>query len=64
MKAEITICMDNAAFQDCGNPGEELSRILMRLGKMLQSGPRLISGDSFPIMDINGNKVGYLTISD
>jgi len=62
MKADITINMDNAAFED--NPDEELSRILMKLGKMLQSVPRLTSGDSFPIMDINGNKVGYLTISD
>ena len=61
MKAEITIRMDNAAFTPY--PSFELSRILKVLSVTIQNSSQLRPGDAFPIYDINGNKVGYLTIS-
>ena len=63
MRAEITINMDNAAFQD-SDPGNELARILTKWGKTLQNNPCLSPGDSLPAFDINGNKVGYLAIKE
>ena len=57
MKLTLSIDMDNAAFDD--SPGAEASRILHRLADKV--GPMEASdalGTTWPLMDINGNKVG------
>lgn len=64
MKATVTINMDNAAFAFCDDPSLELSRILETLSKSVQNDPQIFSGYSKRILDINGNKVGDLTIDE
>lgn len=58
MEATLIINMGNAAFED--NP-EELAQILRTLADMVSNG--VSPGDSFQARDVNGNKVGSLTIS-
>jgi len=62
MKAVININMDNAAFTDNDYPNEELARILLNLSKGLLSIGSLVPGNDFPLYDMNGNEVGFLTI--
>lgn len=59
MKAELTINMDNAAFE---NPSE-LARILRELADKIESNEGVSSGDKLVARDINGNTVGTLTIA-
>jgi hypothetical protein len=60
MHAVIKVQMDNAAFQD--DPGE-LSRILGDLAIKLSHETAFISvGYARPLLDVNGNKVGFLEI--
>ena len=56
MKAQITINMDNAAFDE--TPASELGRILRRLAADIEA------GELVPIIlrDINGNRVGSFTL--
>jgi len=61
MKAQITINMDNAAFED--TPEIELGRILEKLSRSVQSQP-LSVGNSILLRDVNGNRVGELTIEE
>ncbi len=58
MHAELKINMDNAAFED--DPGE-LARILRALADKAENG--VSDGDEFVARDINGNKVGTLTVA-
>jgi len=60
MKAELTVEMDNAAFED--NPFE-LSRILRELADTLEN-DEIKAGKSFALRDLNGNKVGVLKFND
>lgn len=65
MKAKLTIYMDNAAFGD--NPMDraaEVGRILSRLAGQVVDAAELISGDVFPLVDVNGNRVGELEIME
>uniref|UniRef100_A0A6M3JJG0 Uncharacterized protein n=1 Tax=viral metagenome TaxID=1070528 RepID=A0A6M3JJG0_9ZZZZ len=55
MKAEITIRMDNAAFDDDG----ELARIIRRLADDLGTSKR---AEMMTLRDINGNMVGTFEI--
>ena len=55
MRAEITINMDNAAFDDDG----ELARILRRLADDLGTQKRALIMN---LRDINGNRVGTFEI--
>ena len=58
MKIRIEINCDNAAFED--DPATEVERILKNLtGKL-----RLPGMEDLPLMDINGNKVGTLTVEE
>lgn len=59
MKAVITVAMDNAAFE-AEKGGRELVRILRKLADRIESTGELEHG----LMDINGNRVGELTIEE
>ena len=61
MKIRIEINCDNAAFED--DMFGEVNRIL---GEKLPGLSSEIAepGDSYPLMDINGNKVGTLTVEE
>lgn len=60
MRAEISIDMDNEAFG--AGPGGELARILEVFAAKLRHNPYISPGESWAAMDINGNRVGALTI--
>ena len=62
--ATVTITMrtDNEAFTD--NPGAECARILRRAADWIACQATWTDGDSFPLMDLNGNRVGKLTIGE
>lgn len=65
MKTEITIDMDNAAFEDA--PGEELARILRDLANEIRRGGDWIDvgpdGNGYrALVDANGNTVGIATL--
>ncbi len=59
MEARITICMDNAAFED-GNAGAELGWILRELAARLESGDL----EKHWLRDVNGNEVGIFEIRE
>jgi len=59
MKAELTVEMDNAAFED---NRFELSRILRELADTLEN-DEIKAGKKFALRDFNGNKVGALNIT-
>ena len=61
MDLNITLNMDNAAFTD-GN-GFEAARILTEIANQMKD-HSLEVGDSYPLRDYNGNRVGELTITD
>lgn len=62
MKARIDIDMNGAAFAE--RPTDELHRILWELcGKLKREGHLALGGAPFHLHDINGNKVGKLTIT-
>jgi hypothetical protein len=55
MTFTVKIKCDNAAFGD--DPGAEVGRILHKLAHVVERSP-LCKGDTFPLVDENGNKVG------
>ena len=60
MKLTLEIKMDNAAF-DNDAPGIEAARILREAAERLEE---FGSDDFFFLMDINGNKVGELEVTE
>ena len=60
MKAQITISMDNAAFQSAQDPQVELRRILLQVCDCLHG---MGSIDYIPLIDINGSRVGKFEIN-
>jgi hypothetical protein len=62
MKAIINIDLVNAAFHDGAGPGIELGRILKDLANKVIDHPSLEMWSPLPLFDVNGNKVGSLTI--
>lgn len=56
MQFQMTVEMDNAAFEDGGH--EELARILRKVADQVEYG-----NDSRACMDSNGNKVGSFEIT-
>ena len=59
MKIVITIDESNAAFE--GNGAEETRRIL---GKFVKDFPAYYRGDKENLIDINGNAVGTVEITE
>jgi hypothetical protein len=62
MKLTITIDMDNAAFE--GGPGEEAARIIRARLRNIETIDANDVGTVFPLMDLNGNRVGQATVTD
>ncbi len=62
MDITITINTDNAAFSD-GNAGSEVARILRKAAKQIEDNGLPLNDDP-PLIDINGNKVGKITVED
>lgn len=73
MKVTITVEMHNEAFEY--DPGAELTRILIKLGNYTREiAPTwfevpdqrrwLINKGSIPLLDLNGNIVGYARFSE
>ena len=56
MRLALEIEMDNAAFEN--HNGNECARILRQLAEDRIRPNELEVGDSFTLMDYNGNKVG------
>ena len=59
-KMLITMDLGNAAFGD--NLDGEIARILRELAKRIEGNPHLEAGYSQPLLDLNGNEVGYMEI--
>ena len=59
MKVTIEIQCDNAAFEDLNG---EVSRILRVLAKRVDTSPKSL--EDMRLMDLNGNKVGQMVVSD
>ena len=58
---KIEFKTDNAAFHEDGDFGAEASRILRKIADEVE----LVQFfDDYPIMDINGNKIGAMTITN
>jgi len=57
MKITLEIKTDNAAFEECA--GNEVARILRVLADKVERWPG-INEFKLSVMDINGNKVGFL----
>lgn len=65
MKFTLKFNMDNAAFGDFDDVKEsqEVSSILRKLANTI-GGHSLEVGDSYPIMDSNGNKIGTAEVTE
>lgn len=61
MKLDITIKMDNAAFEDDG--GAEAARILRELANKIDGHPHFSEGHSNALYDANGNEVGTAIVN-
>ena len=63
MELKIAIRMENAAFGD--QPEQEMARILSELAARLENGYLDLTdeGDSIPLRDHNGNKVGSAEVT-
>jgi hypothetical protein len=61
MKMEITIDMDNAAFEHAN--GYEVARILTKLAHSIE-GSHMTVGDKTRLLDINGNRVGDAQVAE
>jgi hypothetical protein len=61
MKAVITVEMENAAFDE--GAGRELARILRKTAKRIE-GEDLREGFRVALLDVNGNKVGAIEVSE
>ncbi len=57
----LQIQMDNAAFEDM--PGVELARILRDAARKVE-GAELGECGRFALLDLNGNKVGSVIVSE
>ncbi len=62
MTLTLTMNLDNAAFDE-GYAGFESARILIALANQLEKVDD-ITGFECPLMDINGNRVGNVTIAE
>lgn len=62
MRIAITIDTDNAAFED--NPDYEIGRILRKLAGQIEHNGGTVAGDSWALLDSNGNKVGKCEASE
>lgn len=66
MKAVIVVDMDNAAFVDNEESGDngtaEFARILRELAGRIDGYPRFTPGFDQTLRDINGNAVGYCAV--
>lgn len=64
MKAKIEIDLGNAAFNECGDGenGAEVARILHECAKWSEDNYRLRVGDTRPLYDYNGNRVGEFRV--
>lgn len=61
MTAKIEIRMDNAAFD--GNATQELARILREEANRVERKHHSdLTSTSYPIRDINGNRVGFSSV--
>jgi hypothetical protein len=60
VKLAVTIDRGNAAFED--DPDEETERIIDGLAYRLDKMDGVSKGDSIPLFDINGNKVGSAVV--
>ena len=58
MKVLIEVDTDNAAFAD---DDSELARVLSDACEQVVDG-RVEDGDSVPLFDVNGNRVGWVTL--
>jgi hypothetical protein len=59
MQFELTINLDNAAFED----SSELPRILAELAERLRLGHRNMEADwNYHLRDVNGNSVGHFQV--
>jgi hypothetical protein len=65
MKFTMTVDMDNAAFRDDYEPGNELAAVLRRVIQDVQfeSEHRLLCLSPAGILDSNGNRVGSWEIT-
>ena len=61
MNCTIKINMENSAFDE-GAEGFELGRILYQLAHKVQDHPELSCFGSWPVIDVNGNKIGTAVI--
>jgi hypothetical protein len=64
MDVTIRINCDNAAFIDDFTPTTELARILRELADKVDGNKWFDDGYSMSIMDINGNSVGHLSVTE
>jgi len=62
MTITIKISTGNAAFED--DASQEVARILRELAKDMDGHPHFGPGFDVALRDVNGNKVGHLTIHD
>lgn len=60
MKLKIEIDLDNAAFEESIN--HEINRILVDFIERRMP-PVLVSGDSWNLFDVNGNKIGKVLVT-
>lgn len=63
MQLTITMSLDNAAFHE-PEPNPEASRLLRKLAGLIDAAPSLDDGDTGPLIDANGNKVGAWSVTD
>ena len=61
MKSKLEIKMDNAAFSD-GDAGSEVARIFRHLASKYD-GYGDMAGVENVILDVNGNKVGFVKVT-
>lgn len=61
MKLALKMDMGNAAFGD--EKGYEAARILEKLARQLKDHPLLYQGDTYKLVDENGNTVGEARIT-
>ena len=59
MLLTITICVDNAAFDE---PSEEVERILVGVAKYVEASGVDMHFFPMPLKDINGNRVGQVEL--
>jgi hypothetical protein len=58
MKLKIEINLDNASFGD----NSDIQRILRGFANKLESLPTFEGGETVPLVDVNGNSVGFAKV--